>query len=320
MHLRLLLAMPIFVLAELVVHQRIRPMVRLFRERGLVPDAERSTFEAAVKSALRLRNSVLAEVLLVAFVYVVGVGVFWRTQLALDVASWYGVGVGGRLQPSLAGWWMGCVSLPIFQFLFLRWYFRLFIWSRFLWQVSRMNLNLLPTHPDRCGGLGFLSGISKAFAPVLFAQGVLLAGLMANRIFFAGASLPEFKVDAVGLVAIMVFAILGPLLVFMPKLDAARRVGLREYGTLAYRYAREFDQKWLRGGALPDDSLIGSADIQSLADMGGSYDVVKEMKLSPVTMRTVLDLAITTLLPVGPLVLTIIPLEELLDHLLRLVF
>ena len=229
-----------------------------FVERGLVPDAARPKFDAAVASAMRLRNSVPAEVLLIAFVYVVGVGFIWRTQAALDVASWAGVAAGGRWQPSLAGWWLGCVSLPLFQFLLLRWYFRLFIWARFLWQVSRIELKLVPTHPDRCGGLGFLAPVSQTFAPLLLAQGALLAGMMANRIFYAGAKLPEFRLELIELVAVMVVAVLGPLLVFAPKLAAAKRAGLREYGALAQRYVREFDQKWLRGGAPADEPLIGS--------------------------------------------------------------
>ena len=123
-------------------------------------------------------------------------GFIWRTHAALDVASWYGVAADGRWQPSLAGWWLGCVSLPLFQFLVLRWYFRLFIWARFLWQVSRIELKLVPTHPDRCGGLGFLAPVSQTFAPLLLAQGALLAGMMADRIFYAGAKLPEFTAGA----------------------------------------------------------------------------------------------------------------------------
>jgi len=319
-HVRLLLALPLLILAELVVHQRMRPVVRQFVARGLIPDATRAKFDAAIASAMRLRNSVAAEVLLIAFVYGVGVLFVWRTQVALDVASWYGIPMDGKLQPSLAGWWMGCVSLPLFQFLLLRWYFRLFIWARFLWQVSRIELKLMPTHPDRCGGVGFLSSVSNAFSPVLLAQGTLLAGMMANRIFYAGAELPDFKLELIGLVAVMVFAILGPLLVFGPKLAAAKRAGSHEYGTLAQRYAREFDHKWLRGGAPADEPLIGSADIQSLADLGNSFAVVKEMKLVPFTMRTAVQLAVVTLLPVGPLLLTMIPLEELLLRLLKVVF
>ena len=235
LHVRLLLALPLLIVAELVVHQRMRTVVGQFLERGLIPDAARAQFDAAIASALRLRNSIAAEALLIAFVYVVGVGFIWRTLGTLDVASWYGVSVDGKWRPSLAGWWLGVVSLPLFQFLLLRWYFRLFIWARFLWQVSRIELRFVPTHPDRCGGLGFLGTVSHAFAPVLLAQGVVLAGTMANRIFYAGARLPEFKVELIGLVAVMVFAVLGPLLVFGPQLAAAKRTGLREYGTLAQR-------------------------------------------------------------------------------------
>jgi hypothetical protein len=253
-------------------------------------------------------------------VYGVGVLFIWRTQMALDVSSWYGVAADGRLRPSLAGWWLGCVSLPVFQFLLLRWYFRLFIWARFLWQVSRIELSLMPTHPDRCGGLSFLTSVINAFTPVLLAQGAMLSGMMANRIFYAGASLPEFKIEIVGIVAVMVFAIMGPLLVFVPKLEAARREGLKEYGTLAQRYVREFDRKWLRGGAAADEPLIGSADIQSLADLGNSYTMVQEMRLVPFTLRTVLQLAVVTLLPVTPLLLTVIPLDVLLERLLKMVF
>ena len=144
--------------------------------------------------------------------------------------------------------------------------------------------------------------------------------MMANRIFYAGATLPEFKVELIGLVAVMVFAVLGPLLVFSRQLEAAKRAGLREYGMLAQRYVREYDRKWLRGGAPPDEPLVGSADIQSLADLGNSFEVVKEMRWVPFTLSTVLQLAVTTLLPVLPLMLTMISLEELLERLLKIVF
>jgi hypothetical protein len=319
-HLRLLLAVPLLILAELIVHQRMRGVVGQFLKRGLIPDAARGKFDEAISSAMRLRNSVLAEVFIIVFVYVVGVGFVWLTHFAAGVASWHGVGTGETFQPSLAGWWLGCVSLPIFQFLLLRWYFRLFVWARFLWRVSRLELSFMPTHPDRCGGLSFLAGVSQAFAPVLAAQGVVLAGTIANKIFFAGAKLPAFKVELIGLVTVMVFAVLGPLLAFLPQLAAARRKGLREYGVLAADYTREFDRKWLRGGAPAERRLLGSGDIQSLADLANSYAVVKEMKLAPFTIQTVLRLAVITVLPVAPLLLTMIPLEELLDRLLKVIF
>ena len=187
-------------------------------------------------------------------------------------------------------------------------------------QVSRLDLQLMPMNPDRSGGLGFLALVSQAFSPLLLAQGLILAGMMANRIFYTGAKLPEFKIELVGVVAAMLLAVLGPLLVFAPKLAAAKRDALREYGTLAQRYAREFDAKWLRGGVPPGEPLIGTPDIQSLADLGNSLEVVKGMRIAPFGMQTVVQLAATTLLPVVPLLLTMMPLDELMKRLLKLVF
>jgi hypothetical protein len=113
--------------------------------------------------------------------------------------------------------------------------------------------------------------------------------------------------------------VLGPLLLFAPRLAATRRVGLREYGTLAQRYVREFDDKWLRGGVTAGEPLVGSADIQSLADLGNSYQIVQSIRPVPITKEALIQLAVITLLPVAPLVLTMIPLSELLKRLLLVV-
>jgi hypothetical protein len=318
-HARFLLALPLFVVAEIVVHQRMRPVVAAFLKRGLIPDAARAKFDAAISAAMRLRNSITAEVLLIVFVYGVGVLFIWRNNAAIDVATWYSESGGGRLQPTWAGWWFGLVSLPVFQFILLRWYFRLVIWARFLWQVSRIDLQLIPTHPDRAGGLAFLSIITQAFAPLLAGQGVVLAGVMANKIFYAGGKLVDFKMEIVALVAVMIFFVIAPLLVFLPLMARTKRAGLSEYGGLAQRYVREFDQKWLRGGAPADEALVGSADVQSLADMGNSFEVVKGMRLVPFGKDMVVQLAVISLLPVAPLILTMIPLRELLDRFLQVI-
>jgi len=124
----------------------------------------------------------------------------------------------------------------------------------------------------------------------------------------------------IGMVAVMIFVILGPLLFFSPKLEAAKRAGLRQYGTLVERYMREFDDKWVRGTTALDEPLVGSPDIQSLADLGNSYAVVKTMRWVPFTLQNILYMAATALLPVLPLTLTMFPVEELLDRLLKILF
>jgi len=319
-HVRFLLALPLLIVAELVVHQRMRFVVRQFLERNLIPASASSRFEAAIGSAFRLRNSLLAELLLVAFVYLVGVQLVWRHYAVLATATWYAAPTDAGMTLSLAGWWYGYVSVPIFQFLLLRWYFRIFIWARFLRQVSRIDLSLVPTHPDRVGGLGFLSNTVFAFIPLAAAHGAMLAGMIANRIFYLGAGLLDFKVEVAIILILMLFLVFGPLVVFAPQLGEAKRKGIREYGTLAERYVREFDAKWLRGGAPADEPLVGSGDIQSLADLGNSFEVVRTMRMLPVTKESVLQLAAATLLPVVPLALTMMSLEELLKKLLGTLF
>jgi hypothetical protein len=315
-HIRYLVALPLLVGAELVVHQRMRSLVKVFLERRLIPEHALPRFDAAVASAFRLRNSVLAEVLLIILVYVVGILIVWRQYMALDASTWYATPSAGGSTLSLAGIWFGILSLPLFQFLLVRWYFRLFIWARFLWHVSRIELSLVPTHPDRLGGLGFLSKTVHAFTLLAVAHGAMLAGPLANRILYLGAGLLEFKVEIAAVLLLVLAVVIAPLLVFAPQLAQAKRNGLREYGTLSERYVREFDTKWLRGGAPAGEAFVGSADIQSLADLGNSFDVVRTMLPVPLTKDMIIQLGVATLAPIVPLALTMMPLEELLKKLL----
>ena len=122
------------------------------------------------------------------------------------------------------------------------------------------------------------------------------------------------------MVVLMLLLALGPLLLFAAQLAAVKRTGLREYGALAQRYVLEFDGKWLRGGAPADEPLVGSADIQSLADLGTGYDVVGTMNSALITKDAVIQIVGATLAPIAPLVLTLIPLEQLVKTLARILF
>ncbi len=122
------------------------------------------------------------------------------------------------------------------------------------------------------------------------------------------------------LVVFLMCVVLGPLLAFAPQLAQAKRTRLREYGTLAERYVHEFDAKWLRGGAPTAERLLGSGDIRSLADLANSFEVVRTMRIAPFTKETIIQLVAATLAPMTPLLLTVMPLEELLKKLLGILF
>jgi hypothetical protein len=320
-HARFLLALPLLIVAEVIVHRRVRLVVRQFLDRNLIPDGALPRLQAAIGSAFRLRDSVLAEAILIGLVYIVGIFVIWRNYVALSTtATWYAMPDAGTMRLTLTGWWYVFVSVPVYQFLLVRWYYRIAIWMRFLWQVSRIELSLIPTHPDRAGGLGFLSGVTHAFTPLAAAHGVMVAGVIANRIFYAEAALPGFKAEVVIVVFFLLCLVLGPLLVFSPQLAYAKRTGLGEYGTLAERYVRAFDLKWVRGGAPADEPFVGSADIQSLADLINSFEAVTAMRIAPITRDALLRVVGATLAPIVPLALTMMSWEELLKTLLGVLF
>lgn len=65
---------------------------------------------------------------------------------------------------------------------------------------------------------------------------------------------------------------------------------------------------------------MGSGDIQSLADLGNSFEVVRSMRMAPVTRDAVVQLVAATLAPVVPLGLTMMSLEELLESLFGILF
>ena len=317
-HIRFLVVIPLLLAAELVVHTRLMPVVRAFLDRDLIGEADDERFDALINSAFRWRNSVVAELLMFVMVYGVGVLVVWR-YTALETSTWYAHPSAGGYRLHTAGMWYAYVSLPMFQFLLLRWYYRLFIWIRFLWQVSRIELRLVPTHPDLLGGLGFLGNTVFAFSVLLVAHGSMLAAQIANRIFFAGAALKSFQEEIFAILVFLLCLVFGPLLVFSPQLSRAKRRGLLEYGALAESYVRDFDGKWLRGGTQSSEPLLGSADIQSLADMGNSFTVVRTMRLAPIARDAVLELAACVLVPLLPLLLTVMPVEDLVKKLLGVV-
>ncbi len=317
-HVRFLIALPILIGAELIVHRRLRPAVCQFIERRIVAPEDMPKFDQAIESTLRLRNSPMTEVLLILAVYTIGIWV-WITQFSLGAASWYAVPDGARMSLTPAGYWFVFVSVPIFQFILLRWYFRFFLWFWFLFRVSRLNLKLIPIHVDRTGGLGFLGMSTHAFAPILVAQGAVLAGLIASQIFHAGAALTDFRVQVVAFLAFFIVATLLPLTVFAPRLAEAKRAGLGAFGRLASRYGWRFEDKWL-DNASADDELLGSGDIQSLADLGNSFGVVQEMRLFPFGWRDVTRLATMTATPFLPLLLTVFSLEEFASYVIKAIF
>jgi hypothetical protein len=323
-HTKFLLVLPLLIASELMVHERIRKIIGQFTERGIIAGKDQPRFAEAIASTMRLRNSVMIELVILAVVIAFGFwmwnGSFKLTLSAITVSSWYAVDDGARLHLTAAGSYYALVRLSILRFIQLRWYFRLFLWYGFLWRVRELPLQFNLYHPDCAGGIGFLSASIIAFAPIFVAQTALLAGVVFTRIRYAGDKLPGFTLELAGVLLFFVLVSVLPLAFFSVKLERAGRLARIEFGVLASHYVNDFRRKWVQGGVRPGEPLLGTSDIQSLADLANSYNVVNGISLLPVTPRTLVRLTVLIASPLLPLLLTVIPLSEIIKRLVKMMF
>ncbi|MFL6374526.1 MAG: hypothetical protein ACJ73D_07680 [Pyrinomonadaceae bacterium] len=316
-HVRFLIALPALIIGDKFAQEMIGPRIREFLDRMVVRERDIPRFKAAIDSAHSMRDSILLEAGLMIVVYSVGLWV-WSSQIASATSSWYAAPDGTKMNVALAGYWLVFVSLPIFQFLLVRWYLRIAIWLVFLLRVSRLDLRLIATHADRLGGIGFLGEAAFGFAPLLFAQGALISAVTANGILYSGRHLTDLYLEIGAFVILLVASVLGPLCVFSPKMVIAKLQGLMKYGTLASKYVAGFDTKWIGGVNPQDETLLGTGDIQSLADLGTSYAVLHSMRPVPFDLNALVWLLGVTLLPLVPLVFFTFSIEELFDKLWKI--
>ncbi|MCE5231242.1 hypothetical protein LLG95_16825 [bacterium] len=314
---RFFVAIPLVLVAEAVVGPRLTVAGLHFLRAGFVHQDDYPAFEQAIARVARRRESVLATVILIGLA-VIGAWFFTaETMHGGYKASWNAISLSGSgvSRLSWAGVWNHLVAVPIIQFLWYRWLWRILNWTLFLRDVNRMKLDLVPTHADGAGGLGFLSTAHVSLGIFAFALSSIYSAEAAFRIVFEGAKIDTFKIPLVILLAVTQVLFLGPLLIFSSKMALSRRRGLKEYGILVDRYNREFHRKWIEGEAPEGEPLLGSGDIQSLADLGNSYRFISEMRIVPFGRRAVLQLAVATALPALPLLFLVMPVAKILDAL-----
>jgi hypothetical protein len=316
---RFLIALPLLIVSEIAIDTRLQIMVNHFLKSGLVTDTDLPAFEAVIEKVTRLRDRLLPEILILLLACFASFTVQTPEPLMGPISSWHLAQKSPGETLSYAGWWFAVVSVPAYRFLLLRWVWRMVLWASFLWRVSKLNLALVPTHPDLAAGTGFLSGAQLKFGLIGFAFGVTVAGQLGNAIAYQGATVGglKFIMIAYGVATTLVLA--APLLLLAPKLIAVRKRGLLEYGALATGYTQSFDGKWVHGKPPQGEPLLGSPDIQSLADLNNSFAVVRGMRAAPIDKGTLVGLALAAVLPLLPVLILGTPAEQLFKVVLKLV-
>jgi hypothetical protein len=309
-HTRLLVSVPLLYWADVVLHDLCALAIEDFTERRVAGSERRERLPDALALAERLRGSALAELVCLGLALLLGQASMLAPPAQAMLTPGHSLIVTARLV------WTSYIALPVFAFLLLRALWRWLIWCWLLWRFSRVKARLVPTHPDGCGGLMLLAMPGRAFAIILAAVGAAVAGTWGAEVL-RGADLRSFTASLGVLVAIALAVGLGPLLTFSGQLVSARLIGLERYGRLARDYTTGFDDRWIAHAR--EDDLLGTADIQSLADLGNSYRMVQDMRVVVFDRRDLLILVIGLLVPICPLVLTVVPLSALLKKVTKAV-
>jgi hypothetical protein len=303
-HARLLVVIPLFFICESWVDPRIAAFVATMVTSGVVPPEARPALDAQLARTRRWADA-------------------WWPEAACLVAAIGLEVIGSRLQkygatgsydpsrPALGYIVYFHVGLTLFRFLLFRWVWKLALWSWFLWRLSRLGLRLIPGHPDRAGGLGPLEGVHERFTPLVVALSVLECASLAESIS-TGALAATAVYPTLALLLLVDGALfLVPLLLFTDKLWAARTKGVGLYMGLAASYVTEFETKWTGATVPAGEPLLGTADLQSLADLANAVGVVKGMRWITVGPRLLTMIAMAAVVPLAPLLLFQYPLAEL---------
>jgi hypothetical protein len=308
-HIRLLVVIPLFFICEASVDPLMTGFVSGIVRKRIVPESALPNLSAEIARALRAKDSWLADaVSLLAAVLLSLIAQPMQLPGATAAHDLFHAG----FEPTMAGLWYWVVCLMLFRFLLFRWLWRLGHWSYFLWRITKLELHLVPTNPDHVAGLGSLELLHTCFFPLVLAISATESASLAEEISLGsmtfGAIYPSFAI--ILLVDAVLFA--GPLFVFSPKLWECRLKGLREYGELASRYVDSFDIKWIHT-VDPGEPLLGTPDLQSLADLSNSVNVVRNMRIAPVSRRFWANMLMAALLPMLPLLLLKYPIGELAE-------
>jgi hypothetical protein len=314
---RLLVAIPVLVLAAAPSDDVLRGAMRYVGRSGLVPDTERARFEAIVHRARALRDSSIPE--LSCALLAIG-SAFWTDAHFSHVeglAHW-ALGADGALSNgtlSSAGTWFAWVAAPVFRFVGLIWIWRFLLWAYVLWRLSRLHLSLHAAHPDGAGGLGFLSPTQARFAVMAFTGGCLVSGDVLVRMVYANGQLQQVQWELIGYIVGSTLLVFAPLLCMVPRMASIRRRGLLDLGALGQRAATEFDARW-RPTKEGGESLLESPNPSAIADFTAMYGTARSMSVMPVNRLTLLAVAFLAALPFLPALLHAISIDELLHRLL----
>jgi hypothetical protein len=273
--------------------------------------------DLTISNLVRLSDSLLAEAVIVVLAYL---NLAARLQSGIGIAqAWALNDTSTGHHVSAAGWYYALVSLLLYQLLLGISLWKWLLWILFLFRLSRLDLHLVPTHPDNNGGLGFLGVSSLAIAPTIFVAAAAIGSTWRTQILMHGMHLKDFTIQAGVLLATVLVIALGPLVFFVPKLLALRHKGILQYGVLGQLHSTGFHKKWIVNRRGHEEEFLAAPEISSLIDYSSSYENIEKLRLFPIDRASLIAVVLAVTIPLLPVVLAEIPFVTVLKGLLSAV-
>jgi hypothetical protein len=311
---RFLVALPLLIVAETVIDPFIGRVVALFNSSGIIRENDLPVYHAALEKVARLRDSRLAEVLFALLAFTPFFLFADHQWLSNEVSSWHASTSGGL---SAAGWAFVFVASPVPRFLLIRWLWRYALWSVLLRSVAKLDLHLVPTHPDMFGGIGLVLTAQRQFGILFAALGSVLAGQFGNEIAFFGERFDALEGPIIVFVLMAILIVLLPLTLLTPRLIEARRSGLGRYGQVAWRLGDSFDGKWVQTADSPPGDMVGSPDPSSVIDYIRCVNAIRGMRVIPVTKMLVISVAAQAFAPFALVWIFATPVEQIIAQIVK---
>jgi hypothetical protein len=311
-HVRCLVAIPLLVVAEAVSHGVTTRLVPQFLNAGLVAGAERERLREVLRGVGRLRDRTLPWVVIVSLVFAL-------LLVAPAPAADHELAWTGEAAPSFdfGVLWFRWVTRPVFTVLLLAWLWRLLLAFVLCTRLSRLELSLVPTHPDGAGGLGFLEGLPLAFSPVVFALSATLASRWAHDVVYHDVHVAALRMPMIAFGVVVLLLFLAPLLPWQRPLAAAKRRAELEYGALVARHGRLVRKRWILGESVGDEPLLSAPEIGPVADTLALHEAARKMRTLPIGRRSLIAILLPAAIPLVGVLAIEIPVKDLLLGLLK---
>jgi len=311
-HTRCLVVIPLLILGEATFQNAAQRYLPQFITGGLVDDSTRPRFDAALRAFRRWRDASLPWLVMLAAA--IGWTVVAQVPAGQDEMSW---AIDNTGAVGFGGVWFAHVVRPIFLTLLLAWLWRFGLLAMFFVRIHKLNLSLVPSHPDRAGGLGFLEKLLAAFAPVSLALSTTLASRWAHEIVYHQQTLNAFKMPAATFVVTWSLILFAPFLALVPLLFVAKRAALPLYAAMVAEQGRLVRRRWIEGSPQADGPLIEPEGVGVIADAATMYGQVQAMRVLPFTKEAFIAVLLPLVVPMLVVAALQVPIKTMLAGLVK---